>query len=74
MCVPEMICDARPHLTCMQSRPSGQTLPVSLVTVNMKLLFSKHGSGNLCLCVCVCGVAFVQKGDADKSQDGRGRE
>lgn len=40
-----------------------------LLTVNMKLLFSKHssGKGNLYVCVCV-RTCFVQEGDTEHSE------
>lgn len=39
-----------------------------LLTVNMKLLFSQHGSGKGNLCVSACVFAFFQEGDPVRSE------
>lgn len=87
MCVPAMICDAPPQWHARRSdmctvqistegflwreRMVGPYLSAPLLTVNMKLLFSKHSSGEGNPCV----IEFVQRGEMQsKSTDGRGWE
>lgn len=91
-CVSEMICDpadmrAAAHIS-MFGRGGGYgcggwlAVPVSLLSVNIELVFAKHGSGKkslLCVYVCRClsgwGWVWGWGGECRaKVQDGSGLE